>query len=240
MKPTQVFPSIDIMDDHVVRLVKGEPNSKTVYSDDPVGTAIKWEREGAEGLHVVDLDGVFGSGSNSSLIQKLRQSVRIPVQVGGGLRTEREVENLLNLGVERVILGTLAFEDSQSIARILKLRGSERIVVALDYEGESVVTKGWTSRTGSTMQESLEHFTRLGVSRFLVTSKSRDGTKSGVDIELLKRICKITQAKVQASGGVGSITDIRSAKQAGASALIIGRALYDGDFTLKEAMLAAK
>ncbi len=240
MTPTQILPSIDIMDGHVVYLVKGEPNSKTVYSDDPIGTAIKWEREGAEGLHVVDLDGVFGSGSNRSLIQKLRQSVRIPVQVGGGIRTEREVENLLDLRIERIVIGTMAFEESQSLARILKLRGSECIVVALDYEGESVITKGWTSRTNSKVQESLEHFTRLGVSRFLVTSKSRDGTKSGIDTELLKRICKSTQAEVQASGGVGSLADIRLAKVAGASAVIIGRALYDGDFTLKEAMLAAK
>ena len=234
----KVIPAIDIMNDKVVRLVKGDPNNKTVYSSDPVGMAKKWEKAGADMLHVVDLDATLGTGSNLQTIKKIIESVSIPVESAGGLRTKEMIENALQFS-SQVVLGTVAFKNKEILEEVSKKFGKERIVISTDQIDGKIVISGWTESTGIKLIEGIESFTRLGYSTFLITTVERDGTLHGPDLESLQKACNIQNVNVIASGGISNLQDIENVKKCGAYGVILGKALYDGKISVEEAKALA-
>ena len=229
----KVIPAIDIMDNKVVRLVKGDPKNKTVYSSDPVGMAKKWEKAGADMLHVVDLDATLGTGSNLQIIQKIAESVSIPIEAAGGLRTKEIIENALRFS-SKVVLGTLAFKNKKILDEVSQKFGKERIVISADQLNGKIVISGWTESTGIELNEGIENFVRLGYSQFLITTVERDGTLHGPDLDSLQKSCNIKNVNVIASGGISNLQDIVNVKKCGASGVILGKALYDGKISIEE------
>ncbi|MDC8452007.1 MAG: 1-(5-phosphoribosyl)-5-[(5-phosphoribosylamino)methylideneamino]imidazole-4-carboxamide isomerase [Candidatus Nitrosotalea sp.] len=229
----KVIPAIDIMDNKVVRLVKGDPKNKTVYSSDPIGTAKKWEKAGADMLHVVDLDATLGTGSNLQIIQKIAESVSIPIEAAGGLRTREIIEDALHFS-SKVVLGTLAFKNKKILEEVSQKFGKERIVISADQLNGKIVISGWTESTGIELNEGIESFVRLGYSQFLITTVERDGTLHGPDLDSLQKSCNIKNVNVIASGGISNLQDIVNVKRCGASGVILGKALYDGKISIEE------
>jgi len=234
----QVIPAVDLMKGKIVRLSRGDLKTAKVYAQfgGPVETARKWEAEGARKLHIIDLDAAFGTGDNLSVIAKIAESVDLPIQVGGGIRTIEAVEKLLTMGISQVILGALAFSDSKAIAQIQKKYGSEPIIVALDNRDGKIMVEGWKTPTTFGIREALKKFTELKVKTFLITSITKDGTLSGPDLATLSEACRYPNAKIIAAGGISSLTDLAALKRVGVEAAVIGKALYEGRFTLKEAI----
>jgi len=234
----KIIPAVDLLDGKVVRLVKGDPKNKIVYSDDPVQTAKKWEHEGADALHIVDLDATLTRGSNASIVKKITEQVSVPVQVAGGIRSIDLAEELLK-NVDRVVLGTLAYKDPESVDKLLKEFGGDKIVVAIDQMEGKVMIDGWRKSSGMNMLDAIEKFKQVGVKYFLLTSIDRDGTLSGPDIDALNR-ARSKNVNIIASGGISKNEDISKVKQTGAYAVILGKALYDGKVDIKHAIENAK
>jgi phosphoribosylformimino-5-aminoimidazole carboxamide ribotide isomerase len=229
----KVIPAIDIMENNVVRLVKGDPKNKTVYSDDPVEIAKKWEKSGADLLHVVDLDATLGRGSNLHLIKKIAEEVSIPIQVAGGLRTEDVIDQVLHFA-SKAVLGTIAFKNKEVLQDISKNYGKDRIIISADQLQGKIVISGWTENTEVELLSGIENFVKLGYSEFLLTSVDRDGTLSGPDLDSLKNACSIQNTKIIASGGISNLQDTINVRKCGASAVILGKALYDGKISIEE------
>ncbi|MGI0069361.1 MAG: 1-(5-phosphoribosyl)-5-[(5-phosphoribosylamino)methylideneamino]imidazole-4-carboxamide isomerase [Nitrosopumilaceae archaeon] len=229
----KVIPAIDIMENNVVRLVKGDPKNKTIYSDNPVETAKKWEKAGADILHVVDLDATLGRGSNLHLIKKIAEEVSIPVQVAGGLRTEDMIEKVLHFA-SKAVLGTIAFKNKEVLQNISKNFGKDRIIISVDQLQGKIVISGWTEDTGVELISGIGNFVKLGYSEFLLTSVDRDGTLRGPDLDSLNNACRIQNAKIIASGGISNLQDTINVKKCGASAVILGKALYDGKISIEK------
>jgi len=229
----KVIPAIDIMDSKVVRLVKGDPKDKTVYSSDPIGMAKKWEKAGADMLHVVDLDATLGTGSNLQIIQKIAESVSIPVEAAGGLRTKEIIEDALQFS-SKVVLGTIAFKNKEVLEEVSQKFGKERIVISADQMNGKIVISGWKESTGIELIEGIENFVRLGYSQFLITTVERDGTLHGPDLDSLQKSCNIKNVSVIASGGISNLQDIVNVKKCGAAGVILGKALYDGKISIEE------
>ena len=234
----KIIPAVDLLDGKVVRLVKGDPNNKIVYSDDPIQTAKKWEYEGADALHIVDLDATLTRGSNASIVNKITEQVNIPVQIAGGIRSLDLAQELLK-NVDRIVLGTLAYKDSGSVEKLVNEFGGDKIVVAIDQMHGKVMIDGWRKSSGMDMLDALEHFKRVGVKYFLLTSIDRDGTLSGPDIDALNQACS-KNVNVIASGGISKNEDISKVKQTGAHAVILGKALYDGKVDIRHTKEIAK
>ena len=232
----EVIPSIDLYDGKVVRLVHGDPRQLLVYNSDPLATAEKWITRGATRLHIVDIDAALGKGTNSAMVQSISKMVKIPVQVGGGIRNISRVSDLIKIGVDRVIIGTLAFKDRKATRALLTKFGPERITIALDYSSENVMIEGWKSKSGMRVFDCLELFVSFGFGRFLMTDISRDGALTGPNLETLSRACEIHGAKIGASGGIRSIKDIESVRTSGAESVIVGRALYENKLDLEAAI----
>ena len=229
----KVIPAIDIMDNKVVRLVKGDPKNKTVYSSDPIGMAKKWEKAGADMLHVVDLDATLGTGSNLQTIEKITHSVSIPIEAAGGLRTKEMIENALQFS-SKVVLGTIAFKNKEILEYVSKKFGKERIVISADQMGGKIVINGWKESTGIELIPGIENFVRLGYSQFLITTVERDGTLHGPDLDSLQKSCSIKNTSIIASGGISNLQDIVNVKKCGAAGVILGKALYDGKISVEE------
>lgn len=229
----KVIPAIDIMENNVVRLVKGDPKNKTIYSDNPVESAKKWEKAGADILHVVDLDATLGRGSNLHMIKKIAKEVSIPIQVAGGLRTEDMINEVLHFA-SKVVLGTIAFKNKEVLKNISKSIGKDRIIISVDQSQGKIVISGWTENTGVELISGIENFVKLGYSEFLLTSVDRDGTLQGPDLDSLKNACQIQGAKIMASGGISNLQDTINVKKCGAFAVILGKALYDGKISIEE------
>ena len=229
----KVIPAIDIMENNVVRLVKGDPKNKTIYSINPIESAKKWEKAGADMLHVVDLDATLGRGSNLHIIKKIAKEVSIPIQVAGGLRTEDVIMEVLNFA-SKVVLGTIAFKNKEVLKNILKSIGKDKIIISVDQSQGKIVISGWTENTGVELISGIENFVKLGYSEFLLTSVDRDGTLQGPDLDSLKNACQIQDAKIIASGGISNLQDTINVKKCGASAVILGKALYDGKISIEE------
>lgn len=236
----QVIPAIDLMNGKIVRLSRGDPKTAKVYDQfgDPVETANKWKQEGAEKLHIIDLDAAFGFGNNLKIIAKIAENLSLPVQVGGGLRKIEDVERVLEIGIGQVILGALAFSEPHAITRIQEKFDESRVIVALDNKDGQIMIEGWKTPTGSGVREAMERFTALGVGTFLITSIAKDGVLSGPDVETLSEACKDLRVQVIAAGGIGSLDDLTILKKVGVAGVVIGKALYEGRFTLKEAINA--
>jgi phosphoribosylformimino-5-aminoimidazole carboxamide ribotide isomerase len=234
----QLIPAIDLMHGEIVRLTHGDPETATVYSQfgGPVETAKKWQADGAKKLHIIDLDAALGMGNNLTVIAEIAKSTDLPIQVGGGIRDIGAVEKVLGLGVSQVILGALAFSDPDAATQIQQKFGAKSVIVALDNRDGRVMVEGWKTATALGMKEALEKFVALGVKVFLVTSITKDGTLSGPDLDTLREACQYPGIEVIAAGGIGGLNDLGALKRVGVEGAVIGKALYEGRFTLKEAL----
>ena len=191
----KIIPAIDLMDGKVVRLYKGDPKNKTIYSDNPVEIAKKWESLGSDILHVVDLDATLGNGENLQTIKEISKNVSIPLQVAGGLRTEEKISEILTFA-SRAVIGTIAMQLKESeqdniLGDFIQTFGSERIVISIDHIDGKIVTHGWQNNTGIDLYDATNEFVKYGFTEFLTTNVSKDGTLEGPDIESLKKICQI-------------------------------------------------
>jgi len=238
----EIIPAVDLMDGKVVRLVRGDPRTLKAYEHfgDPITVAKRWEREGADAIHIIDLDAALDRGNNLETIEKLAHAVNKPVQVGGGIRSLETAQNLLKTGIDRIILGALAFKETHTLTSLLKDFGPERIVVALDHSDDEVMVRGWKTTTKLSVDEALARFLGFKVKLFLVTAIARDGTLTGPDIGTLARVCGHYGIDVFAAGGIGSLEDLVALKRTGVRGVVIGKALYEGLFSLKEALEVAR
>ena len=229
----KVIPAIDLMDGKVVRLIKGNPKNKTIYSENPVETAKKWENAGADLLHIVDLDATLGIGSNLRIIKKIGQNISIPIQVAGGLRDENIINDVLTFA-QKAVIGTLAFKKKEILPKILAKYSNNRIVISTDHLNGKIVIAGWKESTDVELISGIENFVKLGFSEFLLTSVDRDGTLQGPDLISLKKACEIKNTRIIASGGISSLKDTIDVKNCGADGVILGKALYDRKISIEE------
>ncbi|MGQ0376913.1 MAG: 1-(5-phosphoribosyl)-5-[(5-phosphoribosylamino)methylideneamino]imidazole-4-carboxamide isomerase [Nitrososphaerota archaeon] len=230
----KIIPAIDLMEGKVVRLIKGQPEKKTIYSDEPIKIAKKWEKSDADLIHLVDLDATLGIGSNWELIKKIIKELSIPVQVAGGLRDEDAITKALNIA-SKVVLGTFAFTNKQITKKLLSDFGSDRIVISVDHINGSIVVDGWQKNTGINLINGINNFLDIGFSEFLLTNVNRDGTLQGPDLEFLRKACGIKNTKIIASGGISKIDDIIQVKKCNAYGIILGKALYENKISIEEA-----
>ena len=226
----KVIAAVDIMGGSVVRLVRGNPDDKVEYSNDPVETARKWESIGADMLHIVDLDAAFSTGSNSELIAKISQAVRIPLQIAGGIRSLEKAEEMLSMA-SRVVIGTMAYREPEVVRKLIK-KNADRVTISVDQMDGMVMVKGWKESTGTTVADAISQFLAIGVDEFLLTSIDRDGTLQGPDIKTLADAA--VSARIIASGGISSIEDVIKIRSAGCSSVIIGKAMYDGKVSIQK------
>lgn len=238
-----VIPAIDLKAGRCVRLYQGDMDQATIYSDDPVATALQWQSEGAERLHVVDLDGaVSGAGVNTTVIEQICQALTIPVQVGGGIRDLEAMEKLLSRGVARVILGTVAYRRPEVVAAACE-RFLGRIIVGIDARAGKVAVQGWTEATELDALALAERCAGAGVSEIIYTDITRDGTEQGVNLGATLALARAVSVPIIASGGVASIRDIERLvplEAEGIVGVIVGRALYTGAVKLAQALTIAK
>ena len=237
-----VIPAIDLKAGQCVRLYQGDMDKATVYADDPVETARRWQGEGAQRLHVVDLDAAVGRGEeNRAAIGRICHAVRIPVQVGGGVRSVEGLERLLSLGVERTILGTLAYREPATVAEACR-RFPGRITVGIDARNGKVAVHGWTETTGLDAVELAVRCQDQGVGEIVYTDIARDGTQRGVNDAATRALAEAVSIPVIASGGVASVADVERLLPLGAvgvTGVIVGRALYTGGLHLRDAIRIA-
>ena len=230
----KVIPAIDLMDGQVVRLLQGKPENKTVYSSEPLEIAKSWEKAGADLLHIVDLDATLGRGSNLSLIKKITQEISIPIEIAGGLRTKSLVDDALSCS-SRIVLGTLAFKEKETLKKIVDEYGNEKIVISVDHVNGIIVINGWQNDTGINLFGAMKDFLDMGFTEFLLTNVSKDGTLLGPDLENLKQACSFSNANVIASGGISNIDDVKQVKETNAFGVILGKALYENQVSIEEA-----
>ncbi len=234
MRGVEIWAAIDLHLGRAVTLAQGEMRRATTWNDDPRETAKRWASEGADGLHIIDLDAVFDSGSNLAVIRDIVAQSEIPVQLGGGIRSEEDAKNRLELGARRIILGTIAHREPGILSRLLGRYGRERIVVAADYRDGMLVTNGWRENEGVPIMDAVKRFEGAGVGTALVTSVGNDGMADGPDLETLGRICASTSLEILGSGGIRNVGDVEEMGRAGAYGVILGRALYQGTIKLAE------
>ena len=236
----QIIPAIDIKDGRCVRLFQGDYDQITVFDHDPVAVARKWERLGAERIHVVDLDGAkVGRPVNAQVVFAIVRAISIPVQLGGGLRDHAAVDAALNLGVERVVLGTAAVRDPQLISRLVQ-QYAARIVVGVDARDGWVAAQGWTETSQIKTDDLVRRMGVLGVRTIIYTDISRDGTLTGPDINGVAELVQVNGPDIIASGGVANLDDLVALSKTGAAGVIVGKALYTDAFDLPQAIDAAK
>jgi phosphoribosylformimino-5-aminoimidazole carboxamide ribotide isomerase len=239
-----VIPAIDLRQGKCVRLTQGRKEAATVYDGDPVKVAEDFERDGARLLHVVDLDGAFAesNGCNRTVLSALVRAVKIPVQFGGGLRSTTDLEQAISLGVARVVIGTLAVESPELLEEIVRLFGADHIAVGIDARNGRVVTRGWETQEQMSALTLARQVAAAGVERIIFTDVQRDGMLTGVNIDQTCLIAEASGLKITASGGVASLEDLerlRAASHCGVDSVIIGKALYEGRFTLPDAIARA-
>ena len=230
----KIIPAIDLMEGKVVRLYKGNPEKKTVYSENPLEIAKKWEKAGADMIHLVDLDATLGLGSNIEIIKNLVNQLSVPVEVAGGLRDETIISDVLSYA-SRVVLGTIAFENKEILQKLLENFGKERIVISVDHIDGDIMVQGWQKSTGRNLINSIKEFVDMGFSEFLLTNVSKDGTLQGPDLEFLEKACKINNVNVISSGGISNLDDVIKVKEKNAFGVILGKALYENLITIEEA-----
>lgn len=232
----ELLPAVDVVDGQAVRLVQGEAGSETSYGS-PLDAAMKWQNDGAEWVHLVDLDAAFGRGSNTELLREMVQTLDIKVELSGGLRDDATLEAALELGVGRVNLGTAALENPEWTAKVID-RFGDKIAVGLDVRGTTLAGRGWT-KEGGDIWEVLARLEDAGCARYVVTDVTKDGTLRGPNVELLREMCTRTSKPVVASGGISSLEDLRVLRELvgeGVEGAIVGKALYSGAFTLPQAL----
>ncbi|MHA1340271.1 MAG: 1-(5-phosphoribosyl)-5-[(5-phosphoribosylamino)methylideneamino]imidazole-4-carboxamide isomerase [Promethearchaeota archaeon] len=229
-----VIPAIDIQDGKCVRLTRGEIDKKTVYYEDPIEALKFWENVGAEWIHIVDLDGAFGIGTNFKLIEKMVSNSNLKIQVGGGIRNIEKAKKLVDLGVERVVVGTRAVKDPPFIKELKKVIGKESIVVALDFKDGKPAIKGWVETINEDIFKLAKKIEDLGSGYILMSSVRGDGAFTGPDIENTKRMVESVDIPVIAAGGIRNKSDILSLKSIGVFAVIVGKAFYEKKINYEE------
>ena len=239
----EIIPAIDLLNGKCVRLNQGNYNEVTKFNSDPVKQAKTWEKQGAKRLHLVDLDGAkTGEPINDQTIKEIKKSISIPIQLGGGIRNIERAKELLDIGIDRIILGTIAIENPE-LVRVLSQEYPKRIAVGIDAKEGMVATRGWVKRSEITSLELAKQLNELELAAIISTDISTDGTLEGPNIQALREITEVSINPVIASGGIGSINDLISLvdlEHEGIEAIIVGRALYDGSIDLKEAILTLK
>lgn len=238
-----IFPAIDIKDGQCVRLMQGDPKRSTVYGKDPAAVARGWEEEGAQWLHVVDLDGAFSSEPrNRGVIDSILGAVEIPIQVGGGIRRLETVREYIEMGVDRVILGTAALRHPELLEEACRIHPG-RVALGIDARHGLVAIEGWKETTGIDAVSLVRRFSHLPLSAVIYTDIHRDGMQSGVNVNATRRLLKSIDVPVIASGGVASIDDIKALLPLiplGLTGVITGKAIYDRTLDLKEALSFVK
>jgi len=214
----KIIPAIDLIEGKVVRLYKGDPDKKTIYSDNPLDIAKKWEASGADMLHLVDLDATLGIGSNFEVIRNVAKSVKIPVQVAGGLRNEKIIENALEFA-QRIVIGTLAFKDKTALGKLLAAYGKKKLVISVDHNDGMIVVNGWQQTTKILLIDAVNEFV-------------------GPDLKSLQEINEISNVNLIVSGGISNIEDVMKVKELNPSGVILGKALYENQISIEEAKLA--
>lgn len=234
-----IIPAIDLKDGKVVRLWQGDFNKIKEYSDSPESVALEWQRQGAKFLHIVDLDGAStGILKNFSAIKKISQVIKIPFEVGGGIRSLATIKKLARLGIERVVLGTKVLQDKNFLKEaIVRFKG--KIIVSIDVRENKVASEGWLEVGNIDAMDFARELRRLGLEMIIYTDIKRDGTLTGPNFEAIEDMVKESDLKVIASGGVSSLQDLRELKKLGKKGLVgvvVGKALYENRFSLKEAL----
>ena len=232
----ELLPAVDVADGQAVRLTQGEAGSETNYGD-PLSAALDWVKGGAEWIHLVDLDAAFGRGSNTELLAAVIKAVDVKVEMSGGIRDDESLVRAMATGCARVNLGTAALENPEWTASAIARYG-DRVAVGLDVRGTTLAARGWT-QDGGDLWEVLARLDAEGCSRYVVTDVKKDGMLSGPNVDLLRDVCRATKAPVVASGGIGSLDDIaalRALTGEGIEGAIVGKALYNGNFTLPQAL----
>jgi len=232
----ELLPAVDVADGQAVRLVQGEAGSETSYGA-PLDAALAWQNDGAEWVHLVDLDAAFGRGSNLELLRQVVSELRVKVELSGGIRDDASLEGALELGAERLNLGTAALENPEWTARAID-RFGDKIAVGLDVRGTTLAARGWTQEGGD-LWEVLARLEDAGCARYVVTDVTKDGTLRGPNVGLLREVLERTGKPVVASGGISSLadlTELRALVPLGLEGAIVGKALYAGAFTLPQAL----
>lgn len=235
----RVWPAVDLLDGRCVRLYKGRYDEVTEHGRDPMAVARRFVEDGARALHVVDLDGARdGEPRHAELVLRLRRALDVPMQVGGGLRSEEAVDRYLDAGVERVILGTAAVRRPERVARLVERHGPRAVAVGVDVREGRVVVEGWTEESGLARSELLDRLAGMGVGTVVYTDTTRDGTLTVPDVEGARRVAA-RGFRTLVAGGVSRIEDVAALREAGAAGVVVGSALYSGDLSLAEAQRAA-
>ena len=239
-----IIPAIDLRNGRSVRLTQGRQDKVTVYDRDPIEIARSYETSGARMLHIVDLDAAFSNPTsrNRQVLRELISGTGIPVQFGGGLRSLEDITRVIELGVARVVIGTLAVEAPLILDQALRLFGADRIAVGIDARNGQVLTRGWEKEGKLSALELAQKVASIGIERIIYTDVARDGMLTGVNVEHTCAIARESGLKVTASGGVSSLEDIKRLKnglECGIDSVIVGKALYEGRFSLKEAIKEA-
>ena len=235
----EILPAIDVKDGRAVRLVQGELSATSTYGL-PIEVANDFDSQGANWIHLVDLDAAFGTGSNFDLIREVISSVELKVELSGGIRDDASLERALSTGCNRVNLGTAAIENPEWTAKVISQFGA-RIAVGLDVRGHTLATRGWTEQGGD-LFEMISKLDAAGCSRYIVTDVTKDGTLTGPNLELLREVCVATSAPVIASGGISALQDLidlRAMTNLGIEGAIVGKAIYSGAFSLAQALEVA-
>ena len=230
----KIIPAIDLMEGKVVRLYKGDPEKKTVYSNNPIEIAKNWEKMGADMIHLVDLDATLRRGSNFDIVKQLVGEVSIPVEVAGGLRDEKIIDNALGFAA-RVVIGTLAFQEKSILQNLIEKYGKDRIVISVDHIDGKIMIDGWQKESGKNLIASISNFVDMGFSEFLLTNVSKDGTLEGPDLKFLEEACKIKNTNIISSGGISKPSDVTQVKEKNAYGVILGKALYENLISIEEA-----
>ena len=236
----QIIPAIDLRNDKAVRLLQGDYNRETVFDDDPAAVARSWQEQGGTRIHLVDLDGAReGRTGQAELAASIARAVSVPVQLGGGVRSMDDITALIDAGIDRVILGTVAVTNPELVREACERYGA-RIAVGLDARDGRVAVRGWTEDSGVNTIELAQQLANAGVRRFIHTDISRDGAMEGVNLDAMQKFSQaVAPIPVIASGGVTTLDDIRALAATDVEAVIIGRALYTGDISLPDAIAAA-
>lgn len=237
----EIIPAIDLKGGRCVRLYQGDFDRVTVFADDPAEVARRWEEAGSKRIHVVDLDGAReGHPMNLEALSDILSAVKVPIQVGSGIRTQEDVRRLLGMGAERVVLGTAAVEDAGLVVDLCRVFGEEAIVVSVATREGMVAIRGWQERTEIEATTLVKRMGDLGVRRFVYTDVARDGTLTGPNFAAIEQLVEETEQRIIAAGGISSVAHLTRLASLGVEGAIVGRALYTGDIDLREALEATR
>ena len=232
-----IIPAIDLYDGKVVRLTRGDPARSTVYSDDPIAIANKWKSEGAQFIHLVDLSAAFGKGDNLAIIEKILREVDVKFEIGGGIRDKKKAKKLIELGAERIIIGTKGV-DEEFLTGLIEAVGSDKLAVGVDVLNSRVAVAGWQEVSDWKALDFITHLKNKGIKWVIYTDISRDGMLSGPNLEEAKQFSRFSSLNFILSGGVSCLEDIKqiSKELTFIKGIIVGKALYEGNFSLSEAI----